>query len=111
VHFETAAESKFVRVHPEGNPKGSWVVREGEIRGLTPIEIRDKLNLPQVPTHITEVHVPPGTKMTRGITNFNEWEGYTAVERLEGQVQYRIEQHLTQDSVFVNTRPIGEVLR
>jgi outer membrane autotransporter protein len=49
----------FVRFYTGTDPKGSWVMRAAEVRGLTPEQIRDRFALPNVPTMITMVVVPP----------------------------------------------------
>lgn len=107
VHFETAAESKFVRVSGHKNRFGPWLVREGEIKGLTPPQIADKLNLPTIPTHIEDIVVPAKFPMARGMTNLNQWEGVAS--RLEGQVQFRAMKDIPGES-FRNYRKIGDRL-
>jgi hypothetical protein len=105
VHFETTAEQTFVRLSNEANKEGTWLVRKGEIYGLTPSQIQDKLNLPKPPTHFGEVVVPSGTKMSRGITNANHFEGLENV--VGGNVQYRLESKY-QPSWFKDRTPLGK---
>ncbi len=112
VHFKTTGDQTFMRVHTNGvhsRPEGTWLVRKGEIAGLTPQQIADKLNLEHLPTHFTDVHIPVGTDMSRGLTNLNQW-GTELSYTLEGQVQYRIETRFAQDW-FRNTRSIGGIFR
>lgn len=105
VHFETTAEHTFVRVHGVDNQARSWMVRSSEIRGLTPTQIRDRLNLPSTPTHVSDVRVPSGTPMSRGSTNGNMWDHGGPV--VEGQVQYRLEVR-GEEGWFRNMRELGE---
>lgn len=48
----------FVRFYTGTDPRGSWVMRAADVRGLTPAQIRDRFALPAVPTMITYVVVP-----------------------------------------------------
>ncbi|MEQ9899065.1 DUF637 domain-containing protein [Pectobacterium punjabense] len=64
--FTTASELTFVRVSTTENPVGSFLVRANEISGMTPIQIQQHLALPKVPTQISTVIVPTGTKMQVG---------------------------------------------
>ena len=108
VHFVTAAETDFTRVHMGYNEARSWLVKKGEIIGLTPTQIRDKLNLLETPTHVSKAVVPKGVSISRGITNYNEWSWHSAGERIEGQVQYRIESEVKAEW-FSQMKEIGEV--
>lgn len=105
VNFITTHESKFVRVSTEANGTGSWLVRRGEIIGLTPAQIQVKLNLEFIPTHIGEVHIPSNIQMSRGMTNGNMWN--TMTEVVEGNVQYRIDSAINE-TWFQARRLIGE---
>lgn len=67
--FAVGEHTKFVRVYGENSPKGSWVMREEDIAGLTPAQIKDKFALPAEPTSVIEVVPPAGTKMRTGIVN------------------------------------------
>lgn len=48
----------FVRLYTGSDPKGSWIMRAADVRGLTPLQLRDRFALPTVPTMITSVLVP-----------------------------------------------------
>lgn len=67
VDIMTGQSSGFVRVYvePPGASLrvGSWVMRAEDIAGLTPAQIASKFSLPQVPTMVTDVTVPAGTKL------------------------------------------------
>lgn len=59
-------ETVFVRVHNK-NLLGSWVMRKKDIEGLTALQIKEKFALPDVPTNISEIYVPAGTRVRVGI--------------------------------------------
>ena len=69
VQAQPRAEFKFVRFHtnniPDANGKraaeaGAWVVPRDEVSGLTPRQIQEKLALPYLPTHVSEVQTQHG---------------------------------------------------
>lgn len=41
-------------------------MRQKDIEGLTARQIKDKFALPEIPTYISDVYVPAGTKITVG---------------------------------------------
>jgi outer membrane autotransporter protein len=51
----------FVRFYTGTDPRGPWVMRAAEVRGLTPQQIQNNFALPAVPTNITIVVVPANT--------------------------------------------------
>lgn len=53
-------------VNPSG-AVGSWMMRAGEVRGLTSAQIRDKFALPAMPTSIVQVIVPANYALYTGI--------------------------------------------
>ncbi len=59
-------DTVFVRVHGPINQRGVWLMRKKDVEGLTALQIKDKFALPRIPTHISEVNVPAGTKLTVG---------------------------------------------
>jgi hypothetical protein len=109
VHFVTTKDTKWVRVHTDGATiKGTWMIKKGEVKGLNAEQIKDKLNLPTLPTHVSDVHVPKNTPMSRGSTHLNHWNGDTKAYTKEGQVQYRLEAEWKSISSdwFKNSNPI-----
>lgn len=93
----TDSDEVFVRVHGGSNQAGSWVMRPEEIRGLSPQQIKDKFALPELPTHVSDVSVPAGTKIRVGEAGaLPPWGGGggTQVEVME------------RTSVFSNQRPL-----
>ncbi len=94
----------FVRVHQEGQPGSTWMMRPEEIQGLTPQQIKDKFALPSTPTHISEVKVPAGTKVRIGTAAPQDGWGKG------GGTQYEMERVL--DKQFYNDKgPISEYLK
>lgn len=74
----TSIESdQFVRVHGEDNAARSWMMKREAIEGLSPQEIAKKYSLPEVPTKISDVNVPAGTRIRTGkvASNFDGNEG------------------------------------
>ena len=97
--FVAGREMRFVRVHGEGNKARSWMMRADEVEGLSAAQIRNKFALPDVPTHISDVHVPAGTKIRAGKVAPQEGWG------IGGAYQYELLQRL-RESAFRNTRPL-----
>jgi filamentous hemagglutinin len=64
VQIETTQVEQFVRVYggDSGQP-GTWIMRAEDVAGLTPEQIASKFSLPQVPTKIADVTLPPGTTL------------------------------------------------
>jgi uncharacterized protein YhjY with autotransporter beta-barrel domain len=52
----------FVRFYTGNDPRGSWIMRAEFVRGLTPEQLRDRFALPELPTGIVMVKVPPGAQ-------------------------------------------------
>lgn len=113
IHFTVGDYAHFVRVHTENTRYGSWVMREDALKGMTPRDIQIKYSLPDSPTLITDVTVPPGTHMTRGhvgdnlqklAKNSQEFQDFRTPP---GTIQYRLEQRISTEN-YTNTRPIGD---
>ena len=45
------------------------MMRSEDIAGLTPEQIASKYALPQVPTHVVDVRVPPGITLRASVAN------------------------------------------
>lgn len=71
--IQTGAPQYFIRfynpdaVANSSNAIGSWVMRSAAVRGLTATQVRDIFALPSMPTMMTMVLVPTGSKMYTGI--------------------------------------------
>ncbi len=70
---KTTSPTHFVRYYVDvpGNSKqaGHWMMRSEDIAGLTAEQIASKYALPQVPTHVTEVLIPPGHELRATVAN------------------------------------------
>lgn len=65
--FLTTQDENFVRVFKDGGSKQSaWIVKQSEIEGLTPSQIKDKLALDNVPDMIVELTVPSNFPLRTG---------------------------------------------
>ncbi len=70
---QTTRPESFVRANVQETNRselaGSWMTRSNGIAGLTPEQIASKYVLPQVPTHVADVAVPPGNTLRVSIAN------------------------------------------
>ena len=64
--FVTTKSEQFVRVSTADNVAGKFMMKEKDIKGLTPQQMKNKFSLPYVPTTISDVTVPANTKMREG---------------------------------------------
>jgi hypothetical protein len=97
--FTAGQDTVFVRVHGSGNKARSWMMRPDEVKGLTPAHIKDKFALPELPSHVSEVHVPSGTRIRVGKVAPQEGWG------VGGAWQYELLERLPEE-LFRNTRPL-----
>lgn len=69
--IQLSEETIFVRVYDGKVSKqyGGWVLRAEDIEGLTPLQIQDKFSLPATPKYMTDVKLPAGTTIRKGIVN------------------------------------------
>lgn len=68
----TTSETQFVRVYSPAqgsNSVGDWFMPTSEIQALTAEQIASKYALPQVPTHVVDVRVPPGHRLRVTVAN------------------------------------------
>jgi filamentous hemagglutinin len=98
--FTTTVDDVYVRVHGETNKARSWMMKREAIEGLTPQQIQSKYALPEVPTFISEVHVPSGTRIRAGMVN-------PVFDGVGNATQYELLQRLPE-SVFKNTVRLGQ---
>ncbi len=94
-----AEQTKFVRVFAKGKttPAGRWVMNVDDVKGLTPKQIQDKYALPYMPTHITDVSLPKGTRIRAGKVGPN-------FGRRGGNVQYELLDRV--EDAFSNARSL-----
>ena len=69
--IELKEDAKLVRVYDGiiSKQKGGWVMDYDEIKGLSPIEIKDKFSLQETPKYICDVTLPKGSIIRMGIAN------------------------------------------
>jgi filamentous hemagglutinin len=117
VEVVTTQPTKFVRLFGgDSSQSGFWVMRAEDIAGLTPQQIASKYSLPQVPTMVTDVTIPAGTKLNVSAANSispNASKGVLTGDNVGGGgVQFQIpRQALTADTDtfkmwFTNPRPL-----
>ena len=95
---------KFVRVYTPsmGTRKASaWFMREKDIIGLTPEEIKDKYALPYTPTHVVDVKIGSVTIRTGVVKEVEGWG------KGKGQ-QFDTNGTRLSEKQFINEREIGE---
>ena len=93
----------FVRVYTASkkNKASAWFMREKDIIGLTPEEIKDKFALPYTPTHVVDVKIGNITIRTGIVKEVESWG------KGKGQQFDANGTHLNEEQ-FVNEREIGE---
>ncbi|WP_232685984.1 hypothetical protein [Halobacterium zhouii] len=69
--FRTTGDVNFVRVHTDGNQNGRFLMRQSDIEGLTPTELKNKFSLPYKPKYVSDVTVPEGTWINMGTVKSN----------------------------------------
>ena len=92
-------DKKFVRFLTEGGKrKGSWIMLEEDVKGLTPKQIQSKYSLSFVPTIVCDVYIKAGTKIRVGVTS-----------SLYGMVGHGLQFDLNQQRIgeFYNLRSIN----
>jgi filamentous hemagglutinin len=92
---------EFVRVHSVANQQGAFLVRAKEIAGLSPSQIQKHLALPYTPTFISDVSVPPGTRIQMG--RVGQQPAFGATD--PGGIQYQLLNQI-QSFNFTNMRPL-----
>jgi filamentous hemagglutinin len=97
-------ETVFVRVHGEGNQPRSWLMRPEDLKdangkNLTPQQIKDKFALPELPKYVSDVRVPPNTRLRVGTAAAQEGWG------AGGGTQYELKERVPE-TAFENKRPL-----
>ncbi|WP_421235496.1 DUF637 domain-containing protein [Aeromonas enteropelogenes] len=100
--FKSTVDEVYVRVHGEHNKARSWMMKKEALEGLTPEQIKSKYALPELPTYMSEVHVPAGTKVRAGTVN-----PLPAFNGVGNATQYELLQRLPE-SAFTNTVRLGQ---
>ncbi len=100
--FRAITEMKFVRVHNDKNAGGGrYFTFFDEIDSMSPKEIQQYLVLPELPTHVQEVIVPPGAIMHMGSVRGQPMFGIAE----DGGVQIALPTY-TEGVVFQNSIPL-----
>lgn len=99
--FTAGRDLEFVRVHGELNQQGAFIVRAKEIAGMTPQQIQQHLAMPYLPTHISDVFVPTGTRLQMGRVGAQPSFGFPS----SGGIQYQLRNEIPASS-FTNMRPL-----
>lgn len=93
--FTNTVDDVYVRVHGESNMARSWMMKREAVSGLKAQEIKSKYTLPELPSFMSEVHVPAGTRIRTGKVN-------PVFEGVGNATQYELLQRLPV-SAFKNT--------
>jgi hypothetical protein len=94
----------FVRVHGEDNQVSKWMMRAGDIDGLTPLQIKDKFALEFLPSYVSEVNLPANTLTRLSVAGpQSQWDA------VGGGFQYELLQRIPMSS-FTNRMPIYQPL-
>ena len=93
--FTTTTKEIYIRFHGESNKARSWMMKRESVHNMTPQQIQSKYALPELPTLMSEVHVPVGTRIRTGKVN-------PVFGGAGGATQYELLQRLPE-SVFKNT--------
>ncbi|TCV82883.1 two-partner secretion domain-containing protein [Sulfurirhabdus autotrophica] len=92
-------EKVLVQVRLEGTNSGSWMMRPEDIEGLSAQQIKDKFALPALPSFVSDVRVPAGTRIRKGMVALPP-------EATGGDVvQYELFKRLPNDAIS-NQRPL-----
>jgi hypothetical protein len=99
--FETNGTTTFQRVYTEGvtGRSGGFLLNADDIRGLTPQQIKDKFDLPHLPTHVVDVTPRAGTIIRTGTVNAGNFGG------TGGGRQFLLRTPISPRA-FVNPRPL-----
>jgi filamentous hemagglutinin len=77
--FEADGKMEFVRLYRvdsvTSKVEGQFVALAGDVRGLTPLQLKDKFDLPSLPTHVATVIPPKGTEIAAGIVQPGNFGG------------------------------------
>ncbi len=100
--FKADGSTQYVRVYntgPNSSQGGQWMMKADDIRDLSPQQIKDKFDLPELPTHITDIKPPRGTKIRTGSVNPGNFGG------AGGGKQFQLKSKIPDDA-FTNPRAL-----
>ena len=75
------------------------MMKADDIAGLSPQQIQDRFDLPNTPTHVTDVKPPQGTMIRTGTVNSGNFGGNG------GGTQFELQGRIPIDA-FYNPRPL-----
>lgn len=73
LEVETKQPTLLARVSNMGNQIGHWLLKPDDIKGLSPLQIKEKFNLPSVPSHVEVVQLPPNIRLNIGVVGPNKF--------------------------------------
>ncbi|MFZ1748806.1 MAG: hypothetical protein WAU01_01380 [Saprospiraceae bacterium] len=101
IDFKNVSNEQFVRVFKQGSnsAEGAFVMKQSDIIGLTPSQIKDKFALDFVPDKIVDVNVPANTSMRTGkvAPRPNGTSG--------GEIQFELREQISSSN-FTNIRDL-----
>ncbi len=95
LEYTTEEAEQFVRIHGDDNAVGGWMMKKEDLMNtdgtmMSPSQMKDRFALPELPTKISDVTVPAGTKMRTGEAGAVDGWGsgggtqYQAADRIDG---------------------------
>jgi filamentous hemagglutinin len=99
VGFSMNKPTEYVRVYnPTGksNQAGGWMMRAEDVAGLSAEQIAAKYSLPEIPSMITNVSVPAGTKIEVSVAN----NIFLGADKGGGGLQFRVVNRPTKPGEF-----------
>jgi hypothetical protein len=103
VTFTTMQADRYVRVYVDGSRSGQaseWLMRAADVEGLTGAQIASKYALPQIPTMITDAHIPAGQSLRASIANDIQIRQGIGGNGGGGGVQFEVLSKPADDLVF-----------
>jgi hypothetical protein len=86
--FSMNKPTEYVRVYTSDTSKqaGGWMMRAEDVAGLSAEQIAAKYSLPEIPSMITNVSVPAGTRMEASVAN----DIFLGADKGGGGLQFRV---------------------
>jgi len=103
VDFRADGTTQYVRVYNTGansSQSGHWLMKADDIQGLSPQQIKDKFDLPELPTRITDFKPPKNTRIRIGTVNSGNFGGNVGGIYFELRIKI-------PDSTFTNPRSLN----
>ena len=109
--FVTGTDENYVRYYAEGTTSkmdGGWMMLKSDTVGLSPKELQQQFGLPNEPTHMVDVTIPPQTQMETGVAGQIDFKNGSGLLEGGGQ-QYNIYGEIPDDvwpTLFTNPRKL-----